>query len=170
MSLYGHSRSYLLGFQINYVCNPCIPIHPVQLVLLYLSTLLDSWLAHCDRKEFIVDQRQKCVEARKYLLREYYLESLLHTGILWLNLYQNPKNIVLVKIWHCMALMVLQDTKKPISYWKRPKKTEKVILKAVKSKNGKIMIFLAFCDHLVINIKEIQYFDVSKSKRPKRPH
>ena len=23
-------------------------VHPGQLVLLYLSTLLDSWLAHCD--------------------------------------------------------------------------------------------------------------------------
>ena len=32
----------------KYIWNPWgIPNHPVQLVLLYLSTLLDSWLAHC---------------------------------------------------------------------------------------------------------------------------
>ena len=69
-----------------------------------------------------------------------------------------------------MALMALQDTKKPIKYWKRPTKAEKVILKAGESKNGKIMIFFHFCDLLVSTIKGIQYFDVSRSKRPKRPH
>ena len=93
-----------------------------------------------------------------------------HTGRLWLNLCQNSRNIVFAKIWHSMALMALQDTKKPIKYWKRPTKAEKVILKAGESKNGKIMIFFHFCDHLVSKIKGIQYFDVSRSKRPKRPH
>jgi hypothetical protein len=52
-----------------------------------------------------------------------------------------------------MALMALQDTEKPTRYWKRPTKAAKVILKARESKNGKIMIFFAFCDHLVIKIK-----------------
>ena len=47
-SLYGPSMSYVLGFQTKYIWNPWgIPVHPAQLVLLYLSTLLDSWLAHC---------------------------------------------------------------------------------------------------------------------------
>ena len=47
-SLYGPSMSYLLGFQTKYVWNHwSIPVHPAQLVLLYLSTLFDSWLAHC---------------------------------------------------------------------------------------------------------------------------
>ena len=41
--------SCLLGFQTKYIWNPWgIPVHPVQLVLLYLSTSLDSWLAHCE--------------------------------------------------------------------------------------------------------------------------
>ena len=41
--------SYLLGFQTKYIWNPWgIPVHPAQLVLLYLSTILDSRLAHCD--------------------------------------------------------------------------------------------------------------------------
>ena len=41
--------SYVLGFQTKYICNPWdIPVHPVQLVLLYLSILLNSWLAHCE--------------------------------------------------------------------------------------------------------------------------
>ena len=49
MRLYGPSMSYFLGFQTKYIWNPWgIPVHPAQLVLLYLSTLLDSWLAHCD--------------------------------------------------------------------------------------------------------------------------
>ena len=43
-------------------------------------------------------------------------------------------------------------------------------MKARESKNGKIMIFFAFCDHIVTKIKGIQYFDVSRSKRPKKPH
>ena len=93
-----------------------------------------------------------------------------HTGRLWLNFNQNSRNIVLAKIWHWMALMALQDNEKPIRYWKRPTKAEKVILKAVESKIGKVMIFFAFCNHLVTKIKGIQYFDVSRSKRPKRPH
>ena len=47
-SLYGPSMSDFLGFQTKYIWNPWgIPVHPAQLVLLYLSTLLDSWLAHC---------------------------------------------------------------------------------------------------------------------------
>ena len=47
-SLYGPSLSDFLGFQTKYICYPWgIPVHLVQLVLLYLSTLLDSWLAHC---------------------------------------------------------------------------------------------------------------------------
>ncbi len=99
-----------------------------------------------------------------------FTSSAWHTGRLWLNLCQNSRNIVFAKIWHSMALMALQDTKKPIEYWKRPTKAEKVILKAGESKNGKIMIFFHFCDHLVSKIKGIQYFDVSRSKRPKRPH
>ena len=36
--------------------------------------------------------------------------------------------------------------------------------------HGTIMIFFTFCDHSVTNIKGIQYFDVSRSKRPKRLH
>ena len=48
-SLYCPSVSYLLGFLTKYIWNPWgIPVHPVQLVLLYLSTLLDSSLTHCD--------------------------------------------------------------------------------------------------------------------------
>ena len=93
-----------------------------------------------------------------------------HTGRLSRNFSQNSRNIVFAKIWHSMALMALQDTKKPIKYWKRPTKAEKVILKVRESKNGKIMSFFHFCDLLVSKIKEIQYFDVSRSKRPKRPH
>ena len=50
-SLYGPSMSYLLGFQAKYIWNPWdIPIHPLQLILQYLSTLLDSWLVHCKRQ------------------------------------------------------------------------------------------------------------------------
>ena len=39
-------------------------------------------------------------------------------------------------------------------------------MKAGETKNGKIMIFFAFCDHLITKSKGIQYFDVSRSKRP----
>ena len=47
-SLYCPSMSYVLGFQTKYIWNPWgIPVHPAQLLLLYLSTLFDSWLAHC---------------------------------------------------------------------------------------------------------------------------
>ena len=47
-SLYGPSMSDFLGFQTKYTWNLWgIPVHPAQLVLLYLSFLLDSWLAHC---------------------------------------------------------------------------------------------------------------------------
>ena len=77
----------------------------------------------------------------------------LHTGRFGLNLYQSPRNIFFAKIWHCMVPMTLQDTIKPMRYWKRPTKAEKVILKAGESKNGKIMFFFAFCDHLVTKIK-----------------
>ena len=106
------------------------------------------------------------------IIMRYYvvLSCVIHTGRLSRNFSQNSRNIVFAKIWHSMALMALQDTKKPIEYWKRPTKAEKVILKAGESKNGKIMIFFAFCDHLITKIKGIQYFDVSRSKRPKRPH
>ena len=42
-SLYGPSMSDFLGFQTKYIWNPSgLTIHPAQLVLLYLSTLLDS--------------------------------------------------------------------------------------------------------------------------------
>ena len=48
-SLYGPSMSYVLGFQTKHIWNRWgILVHPAQLILLYLSTLLDSWLAHCD--------------------------------------------------------------------------------------------------------------------------
>ena len=40
-------------------------------------------------------------------------------------------------------------------------------MKAGESKNGKVMIFFAFCDHLVTKIKGIQYFDASRSKGQK---
>ena len=59
-SLYGPSMSDFLGFQIKYIWNPWgISIHLVQLILLYLSTLLDSWLAHCaysncSKKSFLI--------------------------------------------------------------------------------------------------------------------
>ena len=46
-SLYSPSMSYVLGFQTKYIWNAWgILFHPAQSVLLYLSTLLDSWLAH----------------------------------------------------------------------------------------------------------------------------
>ena len=42
-SLYHPSMSYVLRFQTKYIWNLVgIPVHPAQLVLLYLSTLLDS--------------------------------------------------------------------------------------------------------------------------------
>jgi len=48
-SLYGPFMSYFLGFQTKYIWNPwSISVHHAQLVFLYLSTLLHSWLAHCD--------------------------------------------------------------------------------------------------------------------------
>ena len=78
-----------------------------------------------------------------------------HTGSLWLDLFQNSRNIVFAKIWHFLALVTLKDTKKTIKYWKRPTKAVKVILEARESKNGKILILLHFCDHLVSKIKRI---------------
>ena len=87
----------------------------------------------------------------------------LHTGSLWLDLFQNSRNIVFAKIWHFLALVTLKDTKKTIKYWKRPTKAVKVILEARESKNGKILILLHFCDHLVSKMMRIQYFDVSRS-------
>ena len=58
-SLYGPSMSYLLGFQTKYIWNPWgIPVHPAQLVLLYLSTLLDSWLAHCVLNTYFIYYRR----------------------------------------------------------------------------------------------------------------
>ena len=86
-----------------------------------------------------------------------------HTGSLWLDLFQNSRNIAFAKIWHFLALVALKDTKKPIKYWKRPTKAVKVILKARESKSGKILILLHLCDHLVSKMKRIQYFDVSRS-------
>ena len=91
-----------------------------------------------------------------------------HTGSLMVDLFQNSRNIASAKIWHFLALIALKHTKKPIKYWKRPKKAIKVILKARESKNGKILILLHICDHLVSKMKRIQYFDVSRSKRSKR--
>ena len=93
-----------------------------------------------------------------------------HTGSLWLDLFQNSRNIAFTKIWHFLALEALKDTKEPMKYWKRPTKAAKVILKARESKSGKILVLLYFCNHLVSKMKRIQYFDVSWSKRPKRPH
>ena len=47
-SLYSPPMSFFLGFQTKYIWNSWgILVCPVQLVLLYLSTFLDSWLAHC---------------------------------------------------------------------------------------------------------------------------
>ena len=86
-----------------------------------------------------------------------------HTGSLWLDLFQNSRNIAFAKIWHILALAALKDSKKPIKCWKRPTKSVKVILKARESKNGKILILLHLCDHLVSKMKRIQYFDVSRS-------
>ena len=114
--------------------------------------------------------KMSCMKSQEMGHRKYQLSSTadLHTGRFWLNLYQGPRNIFFAKIWHYMVLMALQDTKKSMRYWKRPTKVEKVILKARESKNGKMVIFFAFCDHLITKIKGIQYFDVSRSKRPKR--
>ena len=67
-SLYGPSMSYFLGFQTEYIWNPwCIPINPAQLVLLYLSTLLDSWLAHFDLN--FIDPTQPCKKSIKTNIR-----------------------------------------------------------------------------------------------------
>ena len=42
-SLYGRSVFYFLGYQTKYIWNPWgVPVHPAHLVLLYISTLLDS--------------------------------------------------------------------------------------------------------------------------------
>ena len=47
-SLYDPSMPYFLGFQTKCIWNPLgIPAHPVQIVFLYFSPSLDSWLAHC---------------------------------------------------------------------------------------------------------------------------
>ena len=86
-----------------------------------------------------------------------------HTGSLWLDLFQSYKNIVFAKILHFLALVALKNTKKPIKVWKRPQKAVKVISKARESENGKILILLHFCDHLVSIMMRIQYFDVSRS-------
>ena len=45
---------------------------------------------------------------------------LTHTGSLWLDFFQNYRNIVFVKIWHFLAPVALKNTKKPIKVWKRP--------------------------------------------------
>ena len=51
--LYGPSLSYLLGFQTKCIWNSWgIPVYLAPLLLLYLSTLLDSWLAHCDSQKY----------------------------------------------------------------------------------------------------------------------
>ena len=100
---------------------------------------------------------------KKYLRRRYSLGMLMHTGSLRLDLFQNSRNIAFAKIWHFLALIALKHTKKPIKYWKRPKKAIKVILKAKESKNGKILILLHIYDHLVSKMKRIQYFNVSRS-------
>ena len=72
----------------------------------------------------------------------------------WLNcIYWGQAEIVL--LLHTEAIKW--------KYWKRPTKSVKVILKARESKNGKILILLHLCDHLVSKMKRIQYFDVSRS-------
>ena len=147
-------------FSISYgFLVSCKAISAIECQIFAKTMFLEFWLKFCHNLPVWKGER---------LFSSCLLGT--HTGRFWLNLCQNSRNIVFAKIWHSMALMALQDTKKPIKYWKRPTKAEKVILKAGESKNGKIMIFFHFCDHLVSKIKGIQYFDVSRSKRPKRPH
>ena len=67
------------------------------------------------------------------------------------------------KIWHFLALMALKDTKKPIKNQKRLTMAVKVIPKARELENGKILILLHFCVHLVSKMKRIQDFDGSRS-------
>ena len=58
-SFYGPSMFDFLGIQTKCIWNPWgILVNPVQLVLLYLPTLSDSWLVHCEYStKFLVQIR-----------------------------------------------------------------------------------------------------------------
>ena len=70
-----------------YIWNPWgIPVHPAQLVLLYLSTLLDSWLVHCGRDSASIYERGG-MELYFVLVYDMYFRAVLWTadddGLCW---------------------------------------------------------------------------------------
>ena len=92
--------SYLLGFQTKYIWNPWgIPDHPAQLVLLYLSTLLDSWLAHCAMWYMKYDDQLAEGEVPSFYVTSYSKRMighefwLINTIIYWfeMNLHEQAK-------------------------------------------------------------------------------
>ena len=156
-SLWSLNCICIVSWKVSLLC--LLPTDNFKDPILQHQSKLSSWYFHWSVKDLVSSMLVWIMGGQAPWIQ---FGKLLHTGRLWLNSYQNPRNIVSAKIWQCMALMALQNTKKSIRYWKRPKKAEKVILKAGESKNGKIMIFFAFCDNLITKIKGIQYFDVSR--------
>ena len=96
------------------------------------------------------------------------LRLCMHTGRLWLDLFQNYRQIAFAKIWHFFALVALKDTKKPMKYWKRPTMAVNVTSKARELKNGKTLIFIAsLCSFGVKNEEDLVFwcFKVIKAKK-----